>query len=562
MAKKRLPVGIESFAEIRKNNFYYVDKTALIEELLSHSGKVNLFTRPRRFGKSLNMSMLKSFFEIGCDKTLFAGLAIAQNKEICEQYMGKFPVIALSLKGVNASSFEEAKQMLIKVINREARRFQYLLDSAILTKYDKALLEKLIASDIDEGTIAFSLCELSELLHKHFAQKVIVLIDEYDVPLAKAWENGYYDAMTLLLRNLFENVLKTNEDLYFAVLTGCMRVAKESIFTGLNNFKVYSLTNVAFDEYFGFTDAEVRTMLDYYELADKYELVKAWYDGYRFGEVDVYCPWDVLCYCDDCRTNMQMEPQNYWVHTSGNELLLRFINSLGQKRQVTRLELEQLLNGDSVQKELTQELTYKEMFANADNIWSSLFMTGYLTQRGEAFGNRVNLVIPNLEIRNIITSHLLKLFQTEIVAKDGTRLNSFCEALLQGQQDEVEHLLTEYLRETISVRDTFVRKPTKENFYHGILLGVLAYKDGWSVRSNKETGAGFSDILVRVDNTDVGIVIEIKYAEENMLEAACAKALEQIEAQGYADSFADEGVSKILKYGIACNRKMCKVRVK
>lgn len=318
MAKKRLPVGIESFAEIRKNNFYYVDKTALIEELLSHSGKVNLFTRPRRFGKSLNMSMLKSFFEIGCDKTLFAGLAIAQNKEICEQYMGKFPVIALSLKGVNASSFEEAKQMLIKVINREARRFQYLLDSAILTKYDKALLEKLIASDIDEGTIAFSLCELSELLHKHFAQKVIVLIDEYDVPLAKAWENGYYDAMTLLLRNLFENVLKTNEDLYFAVLTGCMRVAKESIFTGLNNFKVYSLTNVAFDEYFGFTDAEVRTMLDYYELADKYELVKAWYDGYRFGEVDVYCPWDVLCYCDDCRTNMQMEPQNYWVHTSGN----------------------------------------------------------------------------------------------------------------------------------------------------------------------------------------------------------------------------------------------------
>lgn len=562
MAKKRLPVGIESFAEIRKNNFYYVDKTALIEELLSHSGKVNLFTRPRRFGKSLNMSMLKSFFEIGCDKTLFAGLAIAQNKEICEQYMGKFPVIALSLKGVNASSFEEAKQMLIKVINREARRFQYLLDSAILTKYDKALLEKLIASDIDEGTIAFSLCELSELLHKHFAQKVIVLIDEYDVPLAKAWENGYYDAMTLLLRNLFENVLKTNEDLYFAVLTGCMRVAKESIFTGLNNFKVYSLTNVAFDEYFGFTDAEVRTMLDYYELADKYELVKAWYDGYRFGEVDVYCPWDVLCYCDDCRTNMQMEPQNYWVHTSGNELLLRFINSLGQKRQVTRLELEQLLNGDSVQKELTQELTYKEMFANADNIWSSLFMTGYLTQRGEAFGNRVNLVIPNLEIRNIITSHLLKLFQTEIVAKDGTRLNSFCEALLQGQQDEVEHLLTEYLRETISVRDTFVRKPTKGNFYHGILLGVLAYKDGWSVRSNKETGAGFSDILVRVDNTDVGIVIEIKYAEENMLEAACAKALEQIEAQGYADSFADEGVSKILKYGIACNRKMCKVRVK
>lgn len=562
MAKKRLPVGIESFAEIRKNNFYYVDKTALIEELLSHSGKVNLFTRPRRFGKSLNMSMLKSFFEIGCDKTLFAGLAIAQNKEICEQYMGKFPVIALSLKGVNASSFEEAKQMLIKVINREARRFQYLLDSAILTKYDKALLEKLIASDIDEGTIAFSLCELSELLHKHFAQKVIVLIDEYDVPLAKAWENGYYDAMTLLLRNLFENVLKTNEDLYFAVLTGCMRVAKESIFTGLNNFKVYSLTNVAFDEYFGFTDAEVRTMLDYYELADKYELVKAWYDGYRFGEVDVYCPWDVLCYCDDCRTNMQMEPQNYWVHTSGNELLLRFINSLGQKRQVTRLEMEQLLNGDSVQKELTQELTYKEMFANADNIWSSLFMTGYLTQRGEAFGNRVNLVIPNLEIRNIITSHLLKLFQTEIVAKDGTRLNSFCEALLQGQQDEVEHLLTEYLRETISVRDTFVRKPTKENFYHGILLGVLAYKDGWSVRSNKETGAGFSDILVRVDNTDVGIVIEIKYAEENMLEAACAKALEQIEAQGYADSFADEGVSKILKYGIACNRKMCKVRVK
>lgn len=558
---KKLPVGIENFAEIRKNNFYYVDKTRLIEELLNGWSKANLFVRPRRFGKSLNMSMLKSFFEICCDKSLFAGLYIEKNVELCQKYMGQYPVISISLKSVNADNYAHAKAMLVKLINAEARRLQFLLASDKLTTIDKELFRELLAKDMEEDTLAYSLRELTELLHKHYGKNAIVLIDEYDVPLAKANEQGYYDEMVLLLRNFFENALKTNDYLHFAVLTGCLRIAKESIFTGLNNFKVYSITNIAFDEYFGFTDDEVRALLQYYGAFDRYELVKEWYDGYRFGDIDVYCPWDVICYCDDLKSDSKLLPQNYWLHTSSNDVLKHFLDDVGKAHRLTKLELERLVAGETVQKEIVQELTYKELYADIDNVWSALFMTGYLTQQGAADGKRYNLRVPNMEIRDIITERILSNFKTS-VEQDGGMLDEFCTALLMGNAACVEELFTQYMKKTISVRDTFVRKAIKENFYHGILLGILSYKAGWIVNSNKEAGDGFSDIMVRVDDKDVGIIIEVKYAEADKLDAECEKALQQIEVKHYADELCNEGVQTILQYAIACNRKQCRVKLK
>ena len=556
--RKKLPIGIDSFEKIRRDNFFYVDKTKLIEQLLEQWGEANLFTRPRRFGKSLNMSMLRYFFEIGTDPSLFDGLYIAEKKELCEEYMGKYPVVSISLKGVNAENFADACSFLIKIINAEARHLQFLEDSDRLNKSDKQLFQKLLDSGMDQSTLIYSIRELSELLEKHYGEKVIILIDEYDVPLAKANERGYYQEMVLLIRNLFENALKTNDSLKFSVLTGCLRVAKESIFTGLNNFKVYAITDVDFDEYFGFTDAEIRDMLHAYELDAHYETVKEWYDGYRFGKVDVYCPWDVINYCDSHISDPNLSPKNYWTNTSGNEVIRHFIESVKEEKKLTRMELEQLVNGGVVQKEISQELTYKELYDSMDNIWSTLFMTGYLTQRGEPNGNRFNLVIPNREIRNIITDHILKLFKDD-VEKDGEMVGRFCDALLEGKPELVEQLFTAYMKKTISVRDTFVRRPTKENFYHGILLGILSFKAGWLVSSNREAGDGFSDIMISIYDSDVGIIIEVKYAEDGDLETECKKAIDQIQIKSYEEAFLDADVRKILKYGIACNRKQCRV---
>lgn len=558
--RKKLPIGIESFSEIRKENFYYVDKTKLIEQLLERWGKANLFTRPRRFGKSLNMSMLRYFFEIGTDPTLFDGLYIAQKKELCEHYLGKFPVVSISLKGIHAESFQDACELMSDLIREEAMRFQFLMQSDKLTDQDKQSYEELVQKNMSKPTLYTSLRKLTTLLEKHYEQQVIVLIDEYDVPLAKANEQGYYEQMVLLLRNLFENVLKTNESLKFAVLTGCLRVAKESIFTGLNNFKVFSITDVDFDEYFGFNDAEVKAMLQYYGQEAHYETVREWYDGYRFGKIDVYCPWDVINYCDDHISNATLPPKNYWSNTSGNDVVQHFINDYGTEKKVTRMELEKLINGGSVQKEIHPELTYKELYDSRDHIWSALFMTGYLTQRGEPDGNLYQLVIPNREVRNIMTDRVMSLFK-ENVGKDGEMVNSFCNALLEGDADKVEELFTKYMKTTISIRDTFVQKPTKENFYHGILLGILSFKGGWMVSSNRESGDGFSDIQIMVDEPETGIIIEVKYAENDNLEAECRKALKQIREKHYTENFVNEGIYKILKYGIACNRKCCRVLV-
>ena len=555
---KKLPIGIENFEEMRREDFYYVDKSHVIEQLLTQWGKVNLFTRPRRFGKSLNMSMLQSFFEIGKDKTLFDGLRISDNQELCEKYQGKFPVVSVSLKGINGATYEEARRFLIKTINEEARRLSVLSDSTELDETDHELLIQLKKKEMTNDSLVYSIRELTELLEKHYGRKVIVLIDEYDVPLAKANENGYYDEMVLLIRNLFENALKTNSSLKFAVLTGCLRIAKESIFTGLNNFKVYSITDKSFDETFGFTDAEVRELLRYYGQEKYYETVKEWYDGYRFGNVDVYCPWDVINFCSDHLADPGLEPKNYWANTSGNSVISHFIDSVGKPQKLTRMELEQLVNGGIVQKEINFELTYKELYSSIDNLWSTLFMTGYLTQRGEPSGNRYNLVIPNREIRNIITNHILKMFK-ENVKDDGKTVSDLCDALLNKNPEKVELIFTEYMKKTISIRDTFAQKPTKENFYHGLLLGILGFKETWSVMSNRESGDGFGDILIRIEDEDVGIVIEVKYADDGNLQEECEKALQQIIDIRYTEALEQEGIHTIIKYGIACYRKKCKV---
>mgnify|MGYP002607738451 CR=1 FL=1 len=559
MEQLRLPVGIEDFAEIRRHGYYYVDKTQLIEQVLNRRNKVSLFTRPRRFGKTLNMSMLQHFFEIGTDPKLFQGLSISKNNELCEKHMGKYPVVSISLKSIHADSYAKAKAQLIKLVNREARRVQFLLDSDRLTAVDKALFSELLDREMEEDTLVSSLQELTELLEIHFGQQVIVLIDEYDVPLAKANQNGYYDEMALLLRNFFENVL--NDSLEFAVLTGCLRIAKESIFTGLNNFKVYSITDTDYDETFGFVDDEVKKMLKSLNQQDHYEEVKEWYDGYRFGNTDVYCPWDVVNYCADHLTTPNATPKNYWLNTSGNEVINHFIDSVGEPQKLAKTELERLVSGNVVRKRINETITYKELYSTIDNLWSTLFMTGYLTQRGSEDDGRYRLVIPNREIRNIVTDHILSLFQDE-VKKDGQMANAFCQALMEGKEKEVERLLTAYMGKTISIRDTFVRKSIKENFYHGILLGILSFKTGWEVSSNRESGTGFSDILIEIDDSDIGIVIEVKYSDdEDQLEKDCKEALKQIKDRDYSQKLRDAGFHRILKYGIACQIKTCKVLV-
>ena len=558
MQKKRLPLGMENFEKLMQEEFYYIDKTDLIIELLRNWAEVTLFTRPRRFGKTLNMSMLKSFFSIHSDQTLFEGLKITEETELCEKYMGKFPVIFISLKGIEALTYEDAFHAAVQTINRAASEVDYLEKSNVLSDADKGLFKELLNSEMSAPAFMGSLLTLSRLLTKHHGMKTVILIDEYDVPLAKAFEHGYYEQMVSLIRGFLGNALKTNDNLQFAVLTGCMRISKESIFTGLNNFKIYSITDKRFHTAFGFTDTEVRELLHYYGQDEHYETVKEWYDGYHFGGIDVYCPWDVINFCSDHLEDAKLSPKNYWANTSGNSVIRHFIESVNEPQMLTRMELERLVNGGMVQKEINQELTYNELYDSIDNLWSTLFMTGYLTQCGEPDGNRYNLVVPNREIRNIITEHILKMFKDKI-KNDGETLNAFCEALMNQRVEKVEELFAEYMRRTISIRDTFAQKPTKENFYHGLLLGILGFKEDWSVLSNRESGDGFSDILIQIEDEDIGIIIEVKYAEDGNLEEECQRAMKQIIDTRYVEALKQEGVHTILKYGIACYKKTCKV---
>lgn len=560
--RKKLPIGIDGFEKIRSNDFYYIDKTMFIKELLQNWGEVNLFTRPRRFGKSLNISMLKSFFEIGNDPTLFEGLKIAEERELCEKYMGKFPVISISLKSVDGLNFQTALAALKTVIGNEAKGFRFLLESPFLDEKDRILYERLINVDsqseasyaMSNATLIDSLNTLSRLLKQHYGQSVILLIDEYDVPLDKAFQSGYYDEMVNLIRNLLGNALKTNDSLYFAVLTGCLRISKESIFTGLNNLKIHTISDVRYDEYFGFTDADVDEILRFYGLTSYKDVIREWYDGYRFGKVDVYCPWDVINYCDVLLADPEAESENYWANTSGNDLVRRL---LVRSDQTTRDEIEQLIGGGTITKTLRQELTCRDVEDSIDNVWSVLYSTGYLILKERLNGKQVKLALPNRKVRELFIDLVKEWFQETTLA-DSARIHRFCAAFPAEDVSTIQDMLHDYLWDSISVRDTAVRMNRKENFYHGMVLGLLQSQGSWRVQSNDEPGTGYSDISISTRER-TGIVIEIKYANDGNLDGACAEALKQIEDRNYAESLRRGGMKKIIKYGMAFYKKECMV---
>ena len=562
--RKKLPIGIENFEEFSSENFYYADKTLFIKELLQNWGKVNLFTRPRRFGKSLNMSMLKCFFEIGRDPAPFEGLKIAREKELCEKYMGKLPVISISLKSVDGLKYDSALASLKTVIGNEAGRFRFLRDSAKLDENDKNSYNQLVNVEVkgsskytmSDDTLVDSLKTLSLLLEKHYGQKAILLIDEYDVPLDKAFQAGYYDEMVSFIRNLLGNALKTNDSLYFAVLTGCLRISKESIFTGLNNLKVHTISDVRYDEYFGFTDADVDALLEFYGLSSYKEIIRDWYDGYRFRDTDVYCPWDVINYCDELLAAPGTPPKNYWANTSGNSLILRLLEKADQ---TTKDEVEELLNGGKITKRVRQELTYRDIEDSVGNVWSVLYATGYLTGRymDQADADIFSLWLPNGEIHKVFYD-LVEGWFLEVTRSDTERINRFCAAFPAGDAETIQEMLSDYLWDSISVRDTAVRKNMKENFYHGMLLGLLRSQGSWRVKSNAEAGEGYSDISIQTPDR-TGIVIELKYADDGNLQKACGEALKQIEEKKYAEGMKRWGTKKILKYGIAFYEKECMV---
>ncbi len=557
--RKEILVGAEEFVEVRTGGYYYVDKTGLIRDLIHKKGKVTLFTRPRRFGKSLNMSMLKAFFEYGCSPQVFEGLEIARETELCEKYMGKFPVISISLKDVCADSYPTARRMLIKTIKEEAVRQKKRMDREMLGKEEQEALAALLTENMDDADIYASLRSLTRLLGEYYGQKAIVLIDEYDVPLAKAFEEGYYDQMLHLIRNLFSQVLKTNASLEFAVLTGCLRISKESIFTGLNNIVAYSVADVEYSRYFGFTEEEVHSLLGEYHLSSHEQELKDWYDGYRFGNTGVYCPWDVICHCKKLCVDSTAKPKDYWINTSGNDIIRTFIQM--SEKGFARQELEQLAAGGVVSKEIHQDLTYRDLYATMENMWSVLFATGYLTSRGQAGSGRLYLAIPNKEIQEIFARQLIQYFQ-EAARQDGAAMEAFCMAVQEGNAVEVERCFQAFLRKTISVHDYSIRDSLKENFYHGILLGFLSFKEGWTVASNRETGEGYSDIVIEIEEERTGIIIEVKYPKSENLEGACQEALEQIERNRYDEYLRNQGMQTILKYGIACWKKRCKVVLK
>ena len=556
MERKKLPVGIDSFEKLRREDFYYVDKTRLIIDLLKNWGEVNLFTRPRRFGKTLNMSMLKSFFEIGTDKTLFDGLAISEEKELCEAYMGKFPVVFVSLKDVDGLTYENAYGKLRDILRAEISRLSFLMQSEQIAEDDKYSFERFLREQDTLDDVQKSLKMLSSLLYQHYGQKVILLIDEYDVPLDKAFQHGYYKEMVALIRSLFSRALKTNDFLQFAVLTGCLRVSKESIFTGLNNFKVLSIADSRFDEHFGFTDAEVKQLLEDYGLSDHYDETKDWYDGYRFGHTDVYCPWDVINYVDLLRDDPQAEPQAFWINSSGNDLVKRFVDKADK---TTQDEIERLIAGEAIEKAVRLELTYGEIDNSIDNLWSVLFTTGYLTQAGRVERGVYKLIIPNREVREVFVFQIQEWFKNTVV-RDEKPMQAFCQAFLDGNAEEIQRRLTIILGKMISILDTKAKDDQKENFYHGLLLGLLRSEPNWLILSNVESGEGFSDILIEPEDPDAGMVIEVKYSPTLAgMDSACRAAMAQIKEKHYDERLRNEGRENITAFGIAFWKKRCRV---
>lgn len=559
---KKLPIGEEFFRNIRTKGFYYVDKTRFIADFLKNRGSVNLFTRPRRFGKSLNQDMLKSFFEIGADDSLFEGLEIANETELCKQYMGKYPVIAISLKDVSGTSYDGALKKMSRVIKKEARRHQYLLESNKLTEIDKESLRELYVKYLDEDVQQESISLLSEMLYKHFGTGVIILIDEYDVPLDKAYQNNYYSLMVEHIRSMFSEALKTNKSLEFAVITGCLRIAKESIFTGLNNFKVHTISDVDYAEYFGFTDDEVKEMLKYYGVEERYGDIKEWYDGYHFGSVEVYCPWDVINQCNKFRLSKDARMESHWENSSSNAIIQDMIEDA---TETTKAEIEALISGEYVEKSIIPELTYtdlgsKDMDIRQTYLWSVLFSTGYLTDIGETDSGYHRLIIPNKEILGIYEKKIRSWFKIQATS-DTINWKKFCLAISNGDANTVQTVFNKFMSDSISIRDTFVKKEMKENFYHGMLLGLLKADGNWVVKSNAESGLGYTDIQIMIPATKTGCIIEVKYAQNGAFDSACEEAMRQIENTEYVSAFEQEGMKTIHMYGIACYKKTCKVRM-
>ncbi|WP_022756634.1 AAA family ATPase [Butyrivibrio fibrisolvens] len=561
MIEKALPIGVESFEKIIKDNYYYVDKTGLIADLLISRAEVTLFTRPRRFGKSLNMSMLKAFFDLKADKNLFEGLKISENKDMCDKYLGKYPVISVTLKDVSGCNIAEAKSQIKTIIGKEALKYSYVLDNNSLSDEEKSMYQAIIEVKngefvMDDMVLRNSLMNLTHIIHKHYDRKVILLIDEYDVPLDKAHLGGYYDEMSILIRDILSMVLKSNDSLKLSVLTGCLRIAKESIFTGLNNLRVQSISDVGFSEWFGFTDEEVESLLAYYGFTDKHDIVREWYDGYRFGKSNVYCPWDVINYIQTLRSDTEAMPELYWSNTSSNGLLYDMISGANDQ---TKHEIELLLSGEEVKKEIHSELTYREISDSVDNIWSVLYMTGYLTMRSRTESGEYELVIPNREIYSLLKSNIYQHLKKE-VSERPTEANKLFAAIVNGDVESFERGFSDYLLNHISIRDTNVRKEMKENFYHGYLLGILSAVSG-AVVSNRESGEGYADIIIKSTEKRVGVILEIKYAENENLDMYCNEALKQIEEKNYSRSLIDDGMDTLIKYGVACYKKRCKVKM-
>lgn len=561
-SKQKIPIGIDRFKKLREEHFYYIDKTEMIKDLLFSLGEVNLFTRPRRFGKSLNLDMLKAFFEIGTNASYFDGLAIMQEPELCEKYMGKFPVICITLKDVEGEDFESACDALGSVITDEADRMVWLLDSDKLTSYDKQKLEHMLEGRFEKtDDLKNSLKILSRLLYKHYNQKVIILVDEYDVPLDKAYQNGYYEQMVNMIRGLLGKAMKSNDFLYTAVLTGCLRIAKESIFTGLNNFKVNAISDTPFSQYFGFTDSEVKKMLHYYELDEFYDSVKEWYDGYHFGKLEIYCPWDVLNYCDKLLTDRNRKPESFWANSSSNYIIQDILSNASE---TAKGQIERLISGESIEQRIIPELTYTDLdhedFTIRETyLWSVMYASGYLTEAADDTGSDLHkLMIPNREVLQIYRNKIQSWYNSN-VRKDTPKWQEFCNAVKTGNAGQIQELFNSYMSRTISIRDTFVKKDMKENFYHGMLLGILQCNSSWVIKSNQESGLGYCDILLLVPDEKIGCAIELKYAENGAFDTACAEALEQISRKNYTDYLKQEGMETIFSYGVACFKKTCKV---
>ena len=564
--KKKLSIGIENFTKLQTEDFYYVDKTMLIKELLDNWAEVNLFTRPRRFGKTLNMSMLQYYFEDKRDQFtgekidnsyLFEGLNIKAEGEKYTKYMGKYPVINLSLKSAKQPTYKMAYESLIDEIMKEYRRHNFILNSDKLLQSEKKIFLDISNGEAKEIEYAKSLQFLSSCLEKYFGSKTIILIDEYDVPLENAFFEGFYDEMISFIRSLFESALKTNPSLEFSIITGCLRISRESIFTGLNNLNIISILNNRYAEYFGFTAEEVEELCDYYNIQEKYETAKKWYNGYTFGHKNVYNPWSVVKYIYDVLGDSHVFPTSYWANTSSNSIVKSLIE---RADDITKGEIEALIEGKTIEKPVHEDITYDDVYDNLDNLWNFMFFTGYFKKISERMDENtqekfVELAIPNLEVKYIFRTKILKWFNEKIKSED---LSILYTSIINGEVDVFQKEVNRLLKKTISFNDAY------ENFYHGFMIGLLSHMDGYIVKSNRETGDGRCDIYIKpLSIFDKAVIIEMKVCDKpKELFTKPQDALQQIEDKKYAYELNESGYEDIIKYGMAFYRKDCIIKIK